>query len=224
MIIYTLHLYGVHLPNDTLSNSIWKHSVFAYRKRERYCFNRFCFEMARQITLSIELNWQPELARYFITEPNRSQVVTFWFSTRCHMSWKSKSNCVSTVHYPRFFYVFSLRSSFKSTQSCQTTVDVWPKNPNFPRKQIMAKNSQTAQQKILLDINTGCWVFHTQYSPSRVGAAWPCWALWLLAEAGTITFILISDQIVDHCSKIDLRSYQDHMAVKWSKIRSDLFI
>jgi hypothetical protein len=33
-------------------------------------------------------------------------------------------------------------------------------------------------------------------------------------EAGTITFILISDHIVDHCSKIDLRSYQDHMAVK----------
>jgi hypothetical protein len=33
-------------------------------------------------------------------------------------------------------------------------------------------------------------------------------------EAGTITFILISDQIVDHYSKIDLRSYQDHMAVK----------
>jgi hypothetical protein len=35
-----------------------------------------------------------------------------------------------------------------------------------------------------------------------------------MAEAGTITFILISDQIVDHCSKIDIRSYQDHMAVK----------
>jgi hypothetical protein len=35
-----------------------------------------------------------------------------------------------------------------------------------------------------------------------------------ITEAGTITFILISDQIVDHCSKIDLRSYQDHMAVK----------
>jgi hypothetical protein len=34
------------------------------------------------------------------------------------------------------------------------------------------------------------------------------------SEAGTITFILISDQIVDHYSKIDLRSYQDHMAVK----------
>jgi hypothetical protein len=44
-----------------------------------------------------------------------------------------------------------------------------------------------------------------------------CWTEMLarsLAEAGTITFILISDQIVDHCSKIDLRSYQDHMAVK----------
>jgi hypothetical protein len=35
-----------------------------------------------------------------------------------------------------------------------------------------------------------------------------------LSEAGTITFILISDHIVDQCSKIDLRSYQDHMAVK----------
>jgi hypothetical protein len=36
----------------------------------------------------------------------------------------------------------------------------------------------------------------------------------LNAEAGTITFILISDHILDHCSKIDLRSYQDHIAVK----------
>jgi hypothetical protein len=33
-------------------------------------------------------------------------------------------------------------------------------------------------------------------------------------EAGTITFILISDHILDHCSKIDLRSYQDHIAVQ----------
>jgi hypothetical protein len=41
-------------------NTIWKHSVFAYPKREHYCFNRFCFEMARQITLSTELSWQPE--------------------------------------------------------------------------------------------------------------------------------------------------------------------
>jgi hypothetical protein len=39
-------------------------------------------------------------------------------------------------------------------------------------------------------------------------------AISIYAEAGTITFILISDQIVDHCSKIDLRSYQDHMALK----------
>jgi hypothetical protein len=33
-------------------------------------------------------------------------------------------------------------------------------------------------------------------------------------EAGTITFILISDHILDHGSKIDLRSYQDHIAVQ----------
>jgi hypothetical protein len=46
----------------------------------------------------------------------------------------------------------------------------------------------------------------------------------ILAEAGTITFILISDQIVDHCSKIDLRSDQDHMVENDLKIRSDLFI
>jgi hypothetical protein len=31
-------------------------------------------------------------------------------------------------------------------------------------------------------------------------------------EAGTITFILISDHILDHCAKMDLRSYQDHIA------------
>jgi hypothetical protein len=36
----------------------------------------------------------------------------------------------------------------------------------------------------------------------------------LTTEAGTITFILISDHILDHCSKIDLRSYQDHIAVQ----------
>jgi hypothetical protein len=35
-----------------------------------------------------------------------------------------------------------------------------------------------------------------------------------VAEAGTITFILISDHIIDHCSKIDLRSYKDHIAVQ----------
>jgi hypothetical protein len=35
-----------------------------------------------------------------------------------------------------------------------------------------------------------------------------------IAEAGTITFILISDHILDHCSKIDLRSYQDLIAVQ----------
>jgi hypothetical protein len=33
-------------------------------------------------------------------------------------------------------------------------------------------------------------------------------------EAGTITFILISDHILDHGLKIDLRSYQDHIAVQ----------
>jgi hypothetical protein len=36
-------------------NYLLKHNVFAYPKREHYCFNRFCFEMARQITLSTEL-------------------------------------------------------------------------------------------------------------------------------------------------------------------------
>jgi hypothetical protein len=48
----------------------------------------------------------------------------------------------------------------------------------------------------------------TSHSKTVTGFRYP------RAEAGTITFILISDQIVDHCSKIDLRSYQDHMAVK----------
>jgi hypothetical protein len=37
-------------------------------------------------------------------------------------------------------------------------------------------------------------------------------------------FDLRSYRILDHCSKIDLRSYQDHIAVQWSKIRSYLFI
>jgi hypothetical protein len=58
-------------------NSIWKHVVFAYPKRERYCFNRFCFEIALQITLSIELSWLPELARYFKKES--TDIVAFSF-------------------------------------------------------------------------------------------------------------------------------------------------
>jgi hypothetical protein len=58
-------------------NYIWKHNVIAYPKREHYCFNRFCFEMARLITLSTELSWQPKLARYFKTEP--TVVVPFSF-------------------------------------------------------------------------------------------------------------------------------------------------
>jgi hypothetical protein len=59
-------------------NSIWiDYSVFAYPKRERY---RFSFEMARQITLSIELNWQPELVRYFKTEATDIVVFSFGIS------------------------------------------------------------------------------------------------------------------------------------------------
>jgi hypothetical protein len=52
-------------------------SVFAYPKRECYCFNTFCFEIARQITLSNELSGQPELARFFKTES--SDIVVFCF-------------------------------------------------------------------------------------------------------------------------------------------------
>jgi hypothetical protein len=35
-----------------------------------------------------------------------------------------------------------------------------------------------------------------------------------MTEARMITFNLNSDHILDHCSKIDLRSYQDHIAVQ----------
>jgi hypothetical protein len=55
-------LYFLIWPSSTkwyTVKSIWKYIVFAYPKRERYCFSRYCFEMARQITLSIELNLQP---------------------------------------------------------------------------------------------------------------------------------------------------------------------
>jgi hypothetical protein len=55
----------LHLPNDTLSIAL--KTLFAYPKRERYCFNRFCFENgAPDHTIK---NGQPELARYFKTEP-----------------------------------------------------------------------------------------------------------------------------------------------------------
>jgi hypothetical protein len=50
---YPLHLASLHIWRSSSKwytvNSIWKHSVFAYPKRERYCFNRFCFKMAHQI-------------------------------------------------------------------------------------------------------------------------------------------------------------------------------
>jgi hypothetical protein len=35
--------------------------------------------MARQITISIELNWQPELARYFKTEVTDKYIEEFCF-------------------------------------------------------------------------------------------------------------------------------------------------
>jgi hypothetical protein len=38
-------------------NSIWKHSVFAYTKTERYYISRLCFEIARQFRLSTKLYW-----------------------------------------------------------------------------------------------------------------------------------------------------------------------
>jgi hypothetical protein len=80
--------YWCHIPRSSTKwytvNSIWKHSVFAYHKRERYCFNRFCFEMARQITLSIELSWQPEPARFFKT--------AYWYSSI--LFWDKLKHCV----------------------------------------------------------------------------------------------------------------------------------
>jgi hypothetical protein len=62
------------------------------KENDTYCFNRFCFEMARQITLSIELNWQPELARYFKTEP--TEIVAFCFGIR--------ENTVCTISFARW--------------------------------------------------------------------------------------------------------------------------
>jgi hypothetical protein len=78
-------------------NSIWKHSVFAYPKGERYCFNRFCFEMVRQIKLLIELSWQPELARYFKTEP--TDIVAFCFGISENTVF---SNAIDSVPFVRW--------------------------------------------------------------------------------------------------------------------------
>jgi hypothetical protein len=50
--------YLVHLPNDTLSIA-FENTVFSLIPKENATvstFNRFCFEMVRQITLSIELS------------------------------------------------------------------------------------------------------------------------------------------------------------------------
>jgi hypothetical protein len=58
-------------------NYIWKHSVFAYPKRERNYNSRLCFEIARQFRLSTELCWQGDLARHFKTEPIETVVFSF---------------------------------------------------------------------------------------------------------------------------------------------------
>jgi hypothetical protein len=49
--------YSINQIEDIVS-SIWLILYIGYPKRERYCINRLCFEMARQIL--IELNWLDE--------------------------------------------------------------------------------------------------------------------------------------------------------------------
>jgi hypothetical protein len=93
-------------------NYIWKHSVFAYCKREHYCFNRFCFEMARQITLSTELSWQPKLARYFKTEP--TVIVPFSFGISENTVF---SNVIDSYHLVDERYI-SICVEWKSNSVC----------------------------------------------------------------------------------------------------------
>jgi hypothetical protein len=50
--------------------------------------------MARQMTLSIELNWQPELARYFKTEP--TDIVAFCFGISENIVF---SNAIDSVSF-----------------------------------------------------------------------------------------------------------------------------
>jgi hypothetical protein len=73
-------------------NTIWKHSVFAYPKRERYYISRLCFEIARQFRLSTELYWQCDLARHFKTEPIETVVFSFGISEK-HCVFKGYWQC-----------------------------------------------------------------------------------------------------------------------------------
>jgi hypothetical protein len=128
-------------------NYIWKHSVFAYPKRERYYNSRLCFEIARQFWLSTELCWQWDLARHFKTEPIETVVFSFGigenivFSNvidsyhlvdeRYQLSWKccrwaAKKEIFVAERLPRFF---CLRQSIDrrpnqnvaSSQNCNRT-------------------------------------------------------------------------------------------------------
>jgi hypothetical protein len=53
-----------------------------------------CFEMARQITWSIDLSWQPELVRYFKTEPSDRVVFCFGISENTEFS-----NAIDSVSF-----------------------------------------------------------------------------------------------------------------------------
>jgi hypothetical protein len=85
-------------------NYMWKHHVFAYPKREHYCFNMFCFEMARQITLSTELSWQTKLARYFKIEPTVIVPFSFGISENTVFSNVIDSYHLVDEHYMSDFF------------------------------------------------------------------------------------------------------------------------
>jgi hypothetical protein len=68
-------------------NSIWKHSVLAYPKRERYYISRLCFEIARKFSLSTELYWQCDLARHFKTELNETVAFSCGISENTVFKW-----------------------------------------------------------------------------------------------------------------------------------------
>jgi hypothetical protein len=76
-------LYPEHstLPYDTLSIA-FENTVFSLIPQKRYCFNRFCFEMVRQITLSLDtINRAQLTARTGMLFQNRAYCyssILFW--------------------------------------------------------------------------------------------------------------------------------------------------
>jgi hypothetical protein len=81
------------------------------------------------------------------------------------------------------------------------------------QQKIKAENNNNSNKESEKPLNAYGWSWQTEQEQIRIQNN-SFGKMLEKPEAGTITFILISDHILDHRSKIDLRSYQDHIAVQ----------